>query len=124
MELDPQKVFERHQRKLEKLGSITEESAILERIPEAAFCALVGSKFAVVIASLQNAEWLIQHCRALADAHRELSDSQRGAILCALTACTAAAQRRNGLLHAILAQGDVGTSAEAADRLALAPNSG
>jgi hypothetical protein len=55
-------------------------AAMLDRALEQAFCALIGSKYAALVASGQNTSWLIDHCRVLADAHGEFPESSRQAI--------------------------------------------
>ena len=63
---------------------------MMERTLEQAFCALVGSKFAAVVAAGQDVAWLIDYCKALVQAHSELPGEDRQAILDALVACRAA----------------------------------
>ena len=89
--------------RLQTLGLIVDKAAHMDRVLEQAFCALVGSKFARVVASSQNTSWLIEHCVALTDAHLELDAQKRGAIKDALAACKRASEKRNELVHAIIA---------------------
>lgn len=83
------------------VGMVVGQGVMMERILEQVFCALVGSKFAAVVAAGQNVEWLIGYCGALTNAHSELSEEGRQAILAALTACGAANKRRNEVVHSI-----------------------
>jgi hypothetical protein len=64
-----------------------------------AFCALVGSKYAAVVAGGQSADWLIEQSKALADAHHEMPDAGRQEIKAALNRCKAANKQRNILAH-------------------------
>jgi hypothetical protein len=52
------------------LGLVIEWSATMERQIQDAFCALAGSEFSAAVAEGQSADWLIEKCEALADAHR------------------------------------------------------
>src|SRR5262249_30652644 len=70
-----------------------------------AFCSLVGSKYAAVVAGGQGAEWLITNCKAIVKVHREISDEDRRAITAALDDCSDANQRRNVLVHGVKAVG-------------------
>lgn len=83
------------------LGMVVEWSAMMEHTLRNAFCSLVGSKFAAIVAGGQTAGWLIEYCRKLADSHREFSDEARRAIKDALSACAVANDRRNHLVHGI-----------------------
>ena len=83
------------------LGQVIEWSASMESTLRSAFCALVGSKFAAVVAGGQSADWLIGQCRALAEAHKELPADTRQAIKDALGLCEAANRRRNVLVHGV-----------------------
>jgi hypothetical protein len=75
---------------------------MMDRALEMTFCALVGSKFAAVVAGGQNTSWLVDYCRALVKAHAELSDAERKAVTDALTACQAEADKRGVLVHSIM----------------------
>ena len=46
----------------------------MEMLLRRAFCGLVGSKFAAVVAGGQGADWLIQQCRALTGEHHAVSN--------------------------------------------------
>jgi hypothetical protein len=74
---------------------------MMESMLRDAFCSLVGSKFAAIVAAGQNTTWLIEQCRALTDAHREMPESARDAIKEALKHCASANEKRNELVHAM-----------------------
>lgn len=104
-EMSPEKTAAEVQRIIEErliaLGTVIEWSATMERTLRDAFCSLVSSKFAAIVAGGQSAVWLIEQCRALADAHAEFSDADKQAIKDALQRCKEANERRNELVHAI-----------------------
>lgn len=81
------------------LGRVVDEASKLEMALRTAFCALVGSKFAAVVAGGQMASWLIENCKALVEAHVELSDEQRQRFKDLLSASQAANTARNRLVH-------------------------
>jgi hypothetical protein len=66
-----------------------------------AFCALVGSKYAAIVADGQPVNWLIEQCKALTDAHHDMTDEQRAAIKAALERCRTANEQHNHLVHGI-----------------------
>jgi hypothetical protein len=82
-------------------GHVVEWSASMEQILRSAFCSLVGSKYAAILAGGQTADGLIEDCKALAQAHHEMSAEHRDAILAALQRCKDANQRRNVLVHGV-----------------------
>jgi hypothetical protein len=81
------------------LGSVITVSGAMEELLRDAFCALVGSKFAAVVAGGQGAERLIGHCQALVAAHMELPEASRESVKTALLLCRSANERRNRLVH-------------------------
>jgi hypothetical protein len=83
------------------LGQIIYWSATLESTLRSAFCSLVGSKFAAIVAAEMPASQLIDLCKALTNAHREMSEPHRAAILEALKLCKSANEKRNILVHAV-----------------------
>jgi hypothetical protein len=83
------------------LGLVVEWSAMMEHTLRDAFCSLVGSKFAATVAGGQTAGWLIESCKKLTDAHREMPVEARQAIKDALSACAVANDRRNTLVHGV-----------------------
>jgi len=87
--------------RLSALGQVIEWSASMEHILRDAFCSLVGSKYAAILAGGQTADGLIEDCKALTDAHHEMPAEHREAILAALRRCKAANQRRNTLVHGV-----------------------
>jgi hypothetical protein len=87
--------------RLQALGLIVEFSATLEFTLRSAFCSLVGSKYAAVVAGGQPLVWLIEQCKALADANLEIHAVQRQDIKDALKLCREANERRNDLVHGV-----------------------
>jgi hypothetical protein len=83
------------------LGAIVVSSATMEQLLRESFCALVGSKFAAIVAGGQAVAWLIDQCEALNDAHRELPEATRQAIRDELRLCRDANSRRNDLVHGL-----------------------
>jgi len=81
------------------LGSVIIASGAMEDFLRDAFCALVGSKFAAVVAGGQGADWLIGYCQALVEAHVELPVASRESVKAALQLCQSANERRNRLVH-------------------------
>lgn len=92
---------DRHTERLTLLGEVIELSAGMEGRLRQAFCALVGSKYAAVVAGGQAADWLIEQSKALADAHHEMPDVDRLTIKAALNRCKAANEQRNHLAHSV-----------------------
>lgn len=86
---------------LRLLGQVTYHSAAMESTLRTAFCALVGSKFAAIVAAGQSTVWFIDQCKALTDAHHEMPESSRNAIKVSLNRCKTANDRRNDLVHGI-----------------------
>jgi hypothetical protein len=87
--------------RLVALGQVIEWSASMEHILRGAFCSLVGSKYAAILAGGQTADGLIEDCKALTDAHYEMPAEHRDAIHAALNRCKLANQRRNTLVHGV-----------------------
>lgn len=83
------------------VGLVVGQGVMMERILEQVFCALVGSRFAAVVAAGQNVDWLIGYCKDLTKAHSELDEEDRQEILGALAACRVANKRRNEVVHSI-----------------------
>jgi hypothetical protein len=73
----------------------------MEDILRSAFCSLVGSKYAAILAGGQSADALIEDCKPLARAHHGMLPEHRDAILAALERCKAANQRRNVLVYGV-----------------------
>jgi hypothetical protein len=97
--------------RLISLGSVMESSAFMEYTLRNAFCSLVGSKYAAIVAGGQPVSWLIEQCRALTDAHRAMPRQHREAIKAALERCRAANERRNHLVHGVKTASRAGGSA-------------
>jgi hypothetical protein len=81
------------------LGQVVETAAVMEISLRMAFCALLGSKYAAVVASSQETHWLIENCEALTRHHQELREDHRSAIHQALRSCREANRDRNRLVH-------------------------
>lgn len=81
------------------LGRVVDAASKLEMTLRAVFCALVGSKFAAVVAGGQMANWLIENSKALVDAHTEMPDEQRRRLRELLSASQTANTKRNRLVH-------------------------
>ena len=64
-----------------------------------AFCVLIGSDYAAVVAGGQEAHWLLENCEAIARHRDDLSEAQRETIRVALRACRDANRDRNRLVH-------------------------
>ncbi len=98
MDSEPEDIIKE---RLAALGTLVEFGASMEWLLRRAFCSLVGSKFAAVVAGGQGADWLIGQCQALVDAHRELPDAARQEIKDALADCRKANEARNHLVHSV-----------------------
>ena len=81
------------------LGAVVLESSYLERLLRCIFTALVDSKYAAVVAGGKEAFWLVEHCRALAKVHRDLSEPHFAALLEVLGRIGGALKRRNRFMH-------------------------
>jgi hypothetical protein len=98
---DPTKAVQRRDDELKFLGVVVELGATMEQALHDAFCVLMESKFAAVVAAGQNMTWLIENCEALAKAHADLSEQHQRSIRDALAACRDANRRRNDLVHSV-----------------------
>src|SRR5215469_7304561 len=107
--------------RLISLGSVMESSAFMEYTLRNAFCSLVGSKYAAIVAGGQPVGWLIEQCRALTDAHRGMPRQHREAIKAALERCRAANERRNHLVHGVKTASRAAAAPSAPSRAAAAP---
>jgi hypothetical protein len=81
------------------LGQLVEEAAVMEIALRMAFCALISSDHAAVVAGGQETHWLIENCDALARHRADLTATQRETIRAALHACREANRDRNRLVH-------------------------
>jgi hypothetical protein len=72
------------------------------------FCALMGSKYAAIVAAGQSTTWLIDNCRALTEAHQQLSDGHRRGLLALLKDAQEATNRRHRLVHDVIGVGSDG----------------
>jgi uncharacterized protein YutE (UPF0331/DUF86 family) len=81
------------------LGAIVLESAYLERVLRSTFSALVGSKYAALVAARLTASALIDDCQHIAEVHSGIAEPQRAALLMTLRSCIAANRARNRIIH-------------------------
>jgi hypothetical protein len=81
------------------LGAVVLESAYLERVLRSAFSALVGSKYAAVVAGRLTASALIEDCLRIAAVHTAIPEQQRTALVTTLQACASANRERNRIIH-------------------------
>jgi len=81
------------------LGGVVLEAAYLERVLRAAFSALVGSKYAVVVDGRLTAASLIEDCEQLTRYHTGISQPVKDVLLAALRACHDANRERNRVIH-------------------------
>jgi hypothetical protein len=81
------------------LGQVVEMAAIMEVSLRMAFCALIGGKYAALVAREQETHWLIETCDVIARHHDELAPAQRDQLRTGLHACRAANRDRNRLVH-------------------------
>ena len=88
------------------LGSVTEQSARMEWVLRSIFCALIGSKYAAIVAGGQSTSWLLDNCRALVKANLEMTPEQKEELQAAFAACAAANEHRNFLVHGVPMIGD------------------
>ena len=81
------------------LGAIVLESAYLERVLRSTFSALVGSKYAAVVAARLTASALIDDCQHIVEVHPDIPEPHRTALLVTLRSCTSANRARNRIIH-------------------------
>ena len=93
------------------LGQVVEAAAVMEIALRIAFCALIGSDHAAVVAGGQETHWLIENCDTIARHRADLAVTHRGAIRAALQACRDANRDRNRLVHDAWGTGPDGTPA-------------
>jgi hypothetical protein len=93
---------------LTALGRVVRNAAQLDQALRTTFCALLGSKYAAVVAAGQSTKWLIDNCRALTGAHQQLSDGHRRAFLAVLKDSQEVTYRRNRLVHDVIGAGPDG----------------
>jgi hypothetical protein len=84
---------------LRGLGRVVRAASQLDHSLRTLFCALVGSKYAAVVAAGQPMEWLHTSCMALLKAHREMAPEHKEKLAALLRDAKAAADRRNRLVH-------------------------
>jgi len=81
------------------LGQLVETAAVMEIALRMAFCALVGGKYAAIVAAEQETHWLIETCDDVTRHHDDLPGPQRETIRAALHSCREANRDRNRLVH-------------------------
>lgn len=81
------------------LGGIVLEAGYLERMLRATFCALIGSKYAVVVASQMMAHPMIEDCKHIAKVHTKIAETDRRALIAVLETCSKVNARRNRVIH-------------------------
>ncbi|HTA11641.1 MAG TPA: hypothetical protein VK836_24185 [Streptosporangiaceae bacterium] len=81
------------------LGRLVELAALMEIALRMAFCVLIGSTYAAVVAGGQETHWLIDNCDAIVRHRADLTGAQLEAIRAALRACRDANRDRNRLVH-------------------------
>jgi len=81
------------------LGGIVLEAGYLERMLRATFCALIGSKYAVVAASQMMAHPMIEDCKHIAKVHTGVAETDRQALIAVLETCSKVNARRNRVIH-------------------------
>jgi hypothetical protein len=93
------------------LGQVVELAAVMEIALRMAFCALIGGRYAAVVAGWQETHWLIENCDAITRHRDDIPEPQRVAIRTSLRACREANQDRNRLVHEAWGTGTDGTPA-------------
>jgi hypothetical protein len=93
------------------LGQLVERAAVMEIALRMTFCALVGGRYAAVVAAGQETHWLIESCDALARQRHDILPDRRDAIRAALQSCRDANRNRNRLVHDAWGTGPDGTPA-------------
>jgi hypothetical protein len=91
------------------LGQVVERAAIMEIALRMAFCALIGSPYAAVVAVDQETHWLTENCDAVVRKHELIPADQGDRIRAALRACREANRDRNRLVHEAWGTGPGGT---------------
>jgi hypothetical protein len=81
------------------LGQLVEAAAVMEIALQMAFCVLIGSDYAAVVAGGQETHWLLENCEGIARHREDLSETQRETIRAGLRACRDANRDRNRLVH-------------------------
>jgi hypothetical protein len=93
------------------LGLLVERAAVMEIALRMAFCALIGGRYAAVVAAGQETHWLIENCDAVVRQRGDVPPDRQDAIRSALRACRDANRDRNRLVHDAWGTGPDGTPA-------------
>jgi hypothetical protein len=91
--------FESEDALLRGLGRTVQAASHFDRALQMLFCALMGSKYAAVVAAGQTTDWLCGSCMALLKVHKELAPEHKDRLIALLKEGKAAADRRNRLVH-------------------------
>src|SRR4051794_34539711 len=91
----------------EPLGRLVLASSGSEMSLRRILCALLDSKYGMVVAAGRMTSELIQMCLAVVKVHTDISEEQRGSMLSRLQECSKANERRNRFVHDHL--GNLGT---------------
>jgi hypothetical protein len=81
------------------LGRLVESAAVMEIALRMAFSALVGGRYAAIVAGGQETHWLIENCEAITRHRDDLTEAERETIRAAVHACRDANRDRNRLVH-------------------------
>jgi hypothetical protein len=87
--------------RLRVLGAVVEAAAKLDGSLESLFCALVGSKYAAVLCAGLPTLTLVDDCKALTRANREIDEVQRADLQAVLADCSSASKARGKLVHSV-----------------------
>jgi len=83
------------------LGLVVTAGARMEDILRYCYCSLDGGENARIVAAGQDVSWLIEYCRALAEANPRIPRANKDAINAVLKTCKEASTRRNELMHGV-----------------------
>jgi len=93
------------------LGLLVERAAVMEIALRMTFCALIGGRYAAVVAAGQETHWLIENCEAIVRQRGDFRPARQDAMRSALRACRDANRDRNRLVHDAWGTGPDGTPA-------------
>jgi hypothetical protein len=91
------------------LGLLVERAAVMEIALRMTFCALIGGRYAAIVAAGQETHWLIENCDAVARQRDDIPADRQDEIRSALRACRDANRDRNRLVHDAWGTGPDGT---------------
>lgn len=100
------KTTDDHETMLRAIGQAVQAASMMENAVRDAFCALVGSKYAAVVAgAISSISTTIDHCQEIIKVHRELDNAAKAALSALLQNCKDASVERNRLIHDMWAIG-------------------